>query len=104
MQNVGFLTTRLIFEILDIFQVESLQVNADITTEQFNTIRAKLDKFKDVNEDENDNNLKILDTDQEKLVNSDNEGWFSVIKTPLILHYYCLLSLLVEYSYIGEVR
>ena len=65
------------------FQVESLQVNADITTEQFNTIKAKLDKFKDVNEDENENNLKILDSDQEKLVNSDNEGQFP-LSIPLL--------------------
>lgn len=57
------------------FQVLSLQANADVTTEQTNTMKAKLEKFKDVNEDENENNMKMVESEQEKVdIESGNEG------------------------------
>ena len=38
-------------------------------------MKAKLDKFKDVNEDENENNMKMVESEQEKVdIESGNEG------------------------------
>ena len=37
-------------------------------------MKARLEKFKDVNEDENENNMKMVESDQEKSVESDSEG------------------------------
>ena len=64
----------LIWRFCSIFQVESLQANADIASEQLTTMKARLEKFKDVNEDENENNMKMVESDQEKSNESDSEG------------------------------
>ena len=64
----------LIWRFCYIFQVESLQANADIASEQLTTMKARLEKFKDVNEDENENNMKMVESDQEKSNESDSEG------------------------------
>ena len=69
-----FNRSRLKINFLLSFQVESLQANADIATEQLTTMKARLEKFKDVNEDENENNMKMVESDQEKSVESDSEG------------------------------
>ena len=37
-------------------------------------MKARLEKFKDVNEDENENNMKMVESDQEKSNESDSEG------------------------------
>lgn len=54
-------------------KVLSLQDNADITNEQFNTVKAKLDKYKDLNEDENENNMKMVGSDLEKSEETDSK-------------------------------
>ena len=49
-------------------QIESLEADKDISNEQLTTMKAKLDEYKEPNEDDVINNLKSMESD------SDNDG------------------------------
>ena len=55
-------------------QVECLQVDNDISKNQLSNMKSRLEQYNDTNEDDHVNNMKMLDSDQEKSVDSDNEG------------------------------
>ena len=46
----------------------------DISKNQLSNMKSRLEQYNDTNEDDHVNNMKMLDSDQEKSVDSDNEG------------------------------
>ncbi|XP_045166348.2 sarcolemmal membrane-associated protein-like isoform X3 [Mercenaria mercenaria] len=64
-------------------KIEGLQADQDISNEQLTTMKARLDQFKDTNEDDHINNMKALDSDSEKM-DSESEVISSVIIKPTV--------------------